>query len=213
MPFSSSPVVLLLTLGALVLLGGCGAERNVSATSIDDLSRRLSTFHRQPTQDEFRVILNSFNRFDSNPEMRANASLMASFVVFATGKYGLSIDDAPDSLPLSRFRTADHMKFTAWLDDGSASPAKNDVLWMAFFCTGEEHYLDRLMAVAFVDASRTEGKSTVIDLAGSSAQWSYKSNAAQWPEVLRHAERLAAGGNTFAAECVAYAREHPEKRP
>jgi hypothetical protein len=83
---------------------------------------------------------------------------------------------------------------------------------MGFFCTGEERYLDRLMAVAFTDTSRSDNKTTVIDLAGSSAQWSYKSNAAQWPEVLRHAERLAAGGNTFAAECVAYAREHPGMR-
>lgn len=197
---------------AALLMSGCGPERDVTATSIDDLSRRLSTFHRQPTQDDFRIILNSLNRFDGNQEMRANASLMASFVLFATDKYGLTIDGAPDSLPLSRFRKADRAAFTAWLEDASSSPQKNDVLWMAFFCTGEERYLDRLMAVAFTDRTQTDGKQLVLDLAGSSAQWSYKSNAAQWPEVLRHAERLAASGNTFAAECVAYAREHPEKR-
>lgn len=207
-----SSALLLLILAATLLMNGCGPERQVSATSIDDLSRRLSTFHRQPTQEDFRIILNSLNRFDGNQEMRANASLMASFLVFATGKYGLTVTGAPESLPLSRFRTADHAAFTSWLDDASASPAKNDVLWMAFFCTGEERYLDRLMAVAFTDATRVDGKTTVIDLAGSTAQWSYKANAAQWPEVLRHAERLAATGNAFAAECVAYAREHPEKR-
>jgi hypothetical protein len=197
---------------AALFMSGCGPEREVTATSIDDLSRRLSTFHRQPTQDDFRIILNSLNRFDGNQEMRANASLMASFVLFATEKYGLTIDDAPDSLPLSRFRTADRAAFTAWLEDASSSPQKNDVLWMAFFCTGEERYLDRLMAVAFTDRTQTDGKNLVLDLAGSSAQWSYKSNTAQWPEVLRHAERLAAAGNTFAAECVVYAREHPELR-
>lgn len=211
-PRTSLHALVLLTLATAFVMSGCGPERNVTATSIDDLSRRLSTFHRQPTQEDFRIILNSLNRFDSNPELRANASLMASFVLFATDKYGVTIDGAPDSLPLSRFRIADRAAFTTWLDDATTSPEKNDVLWMAFFCTGDERYLDRLMAVAFIDASRTEGKTTVIDLAASSAQWSYKSNAAQWPEVLRHVERLAAGGNTFAAECVAFAREHPEKQ-
>jgi len=202
----------LLALCTALFISGCGPERQVAATSIDDLSIRLSTFHRQPSQENFRIILTSLNRFDGNQELRANASLIASFVLAATEKYDLTIEGAAESLPLKRFRAADRTAFNTWLDDSSASPEKNDVLWMAFFCTGEERYLDRLMAVAFINASRSDNKTTVIDLAGSSAQWSYKSNAAQWPEVLRHAERLAAGGNTFAAECVAYAREHLEKQ-
>jgi hypothetical protein len=130
MPVHRSPVVLLLTLCALILLGGCGPERQVSATSIDDLSRRLSTFHRQPTQEDFRTILNSLNRFDDNQELRANASLMASFLVFATSKYGLTIDGAPDSLPLSRFRAADHAAFNSCCGWGSSAPAKS-VTWIA----------------------------------------------------------------------------------
>lgn len=194
-----------------VLIGiGCGEPRRMTAANLDELSQRMSAFHRQPTQDEFLLIVNSFARFDADQTMRQNASLMATFIIFTTERYGFMIDEAPESQALLRYRTADRATFTAWLDDSSTSPQKNDVWWMAFFCTGEERWLDRLLEVASLDATSTDNKSSVIDLAGSTARWSYKANVAQWSEVLRHAERHADKGNTFARDCVAYAREHPE---
>jgi hypothetical protein len=195
-----------------LLLGGCGEPRLMTAATVEDLSHHLSTFHRRATEDEFRLILNSFARFDSDQQMRQNASLMASFIVFATDRYAFTVEGVPGSEPLTRFRRADRLRFTTWLGDDSTSPEKNDVWWMAFFCTGEERWLDRLLEVASTDQTKVADKTTVIDLAGSSARWSYKSNVAQWEEVHRHAEKHADLGNTFAAECVAFAKEHPESR-
>lgn len=196
----------------LALLCGCGEPRLMTAATLDDLSLRMSSFHRQPTQDEFRLILNSFARFDGDPQIRDSASLMASFILFAGDRYAFTVDGAPESQPLARFRTADRVRFNAWLGDDSTSPQKNDVWWMAYFCTGEDRWLDRLLEVASTDVTQTEDKPAVIDLAGQTARWSYKSNAAQWSEVLQHAERHAELGNAFAKDCVAYAEEHPELR-
>jgi hypothetical protein len=203
----------LVLIGTLVLLNcGCGEQRLMTVATVDDLSVHLSAFHRNPTEEEFRLILNSFARFDSNVMMRENASLMAAFVLFATERYGFSTDGVPSSQPLTRFRSADRLRFRTWLEDPGTSPEKNDVWWMAYCCTGEDRWLDHLLEVASTDRTSTGGKATVIDLAGSSAQWSYKSNTAQWEDVQRHAERHADLGNAFAKECVAYAKEHPELR-
>lgn len=196
----------------LALLCGCGEPRLMTAATLDDLSLRMSSFHRQPTQDEFHLILNSFARFDGDPQIRDSASLMASFILFASDRYAFTVERAPESQALVRFRTADRVRFNAWLGDDSTSPQKNDVWWMAYFATGEDRWLDRVLAVATSAATQTEGKPAVIDLAGQTARWSYKSNAAQWSEVLSHAERHAELGNAFAKECVAYAEQHPELR-
>lgn len=204
--------ILLLAVAVPLVCGGCGEHRPLTVANLDELSLRMSTFHRQPTQDEFTILANSFARFEGDRQMRESASLMAAFIVFATERYGVSVDGVPDSQALTRFRTADRARFSGWLADGSTSPQKNDVWWVAFFCTGEERWLDRLLEVAVGDGTHATGDPAVIDLAGRSARWSYKSNAAQWEEVQRHAERHADHGNAFAAECVAYAKEHPELR-
>lgn len=196
----------------LLALGGCGEPRLMTAANLDDLGLRMAAFHRQPTTEEFRLIINSFARFDADQTMKQNASLMATFIIFASERHGFTTTDLPESDPLKRFRTADHAKFRTWLDDSSISPEKNDVWWMAWFCTGDERWLDRLLGVASGDQTGVVDKATVIDLAGSSARWSYKSNVAQWEEVERHAQRQADLGNAFAKECVAYAKEHPELR-
>ncbi len=207
---SSARWCLIALLGLLVT--ACGEQRLMTAATLDDLSLRMSSFHRQPGEEEFRVILNSFARFGGDPQVGDSASLMASFILFASDRYAFNVDGAPESEPLSRYRRADRVRFTTWLADDSTSPQKNDVWWMAFFVTGEERWLDRLLDVASTDGTQADGKATIIDLAGRTARWSYQSNAAQWSEVLSHAERHAELGNAFAKECVAYAKEHPELR-
>jgi hypothetical protein len=137
---------------------------------------------------------------------------MATFILFATERFHLSTEGAPDSLPLTVFRSLSSATLLRWLDDPVNSPEKNDVLWMGFFTTGDTQYLDRLAAIATsLDPTRRTGdKGVAIDFAASSASWSYKSNAAQWPEVHAHAERMAAAGLGFAKECLDYATAHPE---
>lgn len=202
-------------------LSACGDQRTTDTSLPDDLAAEiagkdllwlLSTFHRHPVQGVFDHVLSELQRQDSNPEMQANAGLMAAFLVLAVEHHGLSVDRAPESRPLKFFRTADRAAFHQWIDDQSASPQKNDAWWIAFFCTGDERYLDRLLQVASAPEPTADNDRLVIDLAVRTAKWSYQSNVAQWPEVERHARRHAAAGNPFAAQCLAYAAEHPDQR-
>lgn len=202
-------------------LSACGDQRAATpALSAEltaeiagkDLSWHLATFHRHPVQGVFDHVLRELQRQDSNPEMQANAGLMAAFLMLAVERHGLSVEQAPESRPLKFFRTADRAAFHQWIDDHSSSPQKNDAWWIGFFCTGDERYLDRLLAVASMAEPPTDNQRLVLDLAVSTAKWSYQSNVAQWAEVERHARRHAAAGNAFASQCLAYAAEHPDQR-
>jgi hypothetical protein len=192
----------------VILLGGCAAATMPSAVPLAELSQRIATFHSSPTQANFAAILGGLPQLAADP---ANAALMASFIIFAAERFHLATAGAPDSPALRAFRASDRAAFQRWLDDPGSSPEKNDILWMGYFSTGDTQYLDRLVAIASADATQPGGaQGAVIDLAGATARWSYQSNAAQWPEVRAHADRLAAQGSAFAASCVAYAQAHPE---
>jgi hypothetical protein len=206
------PVTMLLLCGCSSTSGQPAAVPPTAvapALSLAELSLRISTFHSSPTQASFSAILGSFQLLSQD---RADAALMATFIVFATERFHLSTEGEPDSLPLTVFRSLSSATLLRWLDHPATSPEKNDVLWMGFFATGDEQYLDRLAAIAtsFDPTRRTGDRAVVIDLAAASALWSYKSNAAQWPEVHAHAERMAAAGIGFAKECLDYAAAHPE---
>jgi hypothetical protein len=69
-----------------------------------------------------------------------------------------------------------------------------------------------LLQVASAPEPQSANQQLVIDLAERTAKWSYQSNVAQWAEVERHARRHAMAGNAFAAQCLAYAAEHPDQR-
>jgi hypothetical protein len=218
--------VIIAVIYALQLLTSCGkleAEEG-PPTSMLDLSLRIFTFHRSPTQNNFSDILNSFERLHVNNfnitldpfgQTGASVSELAFFILYATECLHLSTAGAPDSLPLS-FNRATYQSWSSqlhkWLNEPERNPEEGCNLWMGYFCTGDTLYLDNIFSLATNPPRKGEGDTT-RDAGVYFREWarkSYKWNVPQWPEILVHAKNRAKLGNDFARECVDYATAHPE---
>lgn len=95
-------------------------------------------------------------------------------------------------------------------EPSGVTPEVLDVYWMSFFATGDDSYLDRILAA-------TQGVSgrNVINLVTGAAQWSFKSNCQQHPAILAYAKgRRASPRNgaeaSFLDDCIQVAiRDRP----
>ena len=197
----------------VLLLAGCGGERRRPQT-LDDFGNALTYFYQHPSQNEFSLICNE-EPYHRREMAKASADeVVPVFVTVGERKYGYVIAKADDDPHL-------HGPFTAanvddyLLSDENASPGQNDALWVAFFTSGDERYLDVLYrrATSVTTVIGPDGKpevgpdgkpALVIDLTQTTAAWSYKANCRQHPAVLAHL-RKQHGHEEFAKECEAWA--------
>lgn len=132
--------------------------------------------------------------FLENPEFLPRwTAVMADLEVHAqeTLKAAIALSKAPSALTLEE----------------SPSPARNDMLWGAYFATGREEYVH-----AIVERMKhlEERQNRHLFLTAASAQWSLCANAKGHPAVAQILRELHASGNTWRQDIDDALTKNPE---
>ena len=164
------------------MLASCGDAGRFHPQTIQEFGDTITYFYNSPSQDLLNRIINESNWQESEFIKTGNGDLLPIFFSVCANKYKYSLKDGDSkSIQLARNMTdVDQYLF----DDNRISPGQNDGLWVAFFASGDDKYLDKLFARA-----TTQIPPNVIDDSYSSAAWSYKANCKQHPSVFAHLKR------------------------
>lgn len=92
----------------------------------------------------------------------------------------------------SLFTYAFHKKPAELLKAAATSPAKNDMNWACFFATGNEKYLNNIIATLTQLNNRRDIN---LFMTAASAKWSLSSNAKHHPKVRSTLEALKTNGS------------------
>ena len=139
-------------------------------------SERIMGFHENPSPQAFNEIIASHRstlRWCRRNGKPGNAEhtrrLFQVFVSFASKQYGYNGSPYPEEVMAQVVNSVLTMKV--------ASPDDLDVLWAAFFATGDNQHLDRL-----ADAAMSSDNTLLAD----AAKWSLNSNYRQHPAVQQY---------------------------
>lgn len=179
---------------AFALISGNAQE----LLSKDALNQKLTYFYQNPDSGTLHSIINTI-RLDKQVR---EAFPPPAILGFCTG---VLLSRNPNSRilksELEKHRTEVRL-FEAILFFGQTqdtlihwpehSAEMNDVIWAAYFGTGETKYLDRLLT-----ETRYKDREDSLQLffAGSSAMWSLASNARQHPSIKEYLNKLSSSVN------------------
>ncbi len=139
-------------------------------------SERIAGFHENPSPQAFNEIIASHpktlrwcERNGKPGDAEHTLRLFQVFVSFASKQYGYNGSPYPEEVMAQVVSSVLTMK--------GASPDDLDVLWAAFFATGDNQHLDRL-----ADAAASSDNALLAD----AAKWSLNSNYRQHPAVQQY---------------------------
>jgi|GEM_PF-1527208 len=170
---------ILTTILAAVLICGCASTPQGGRElppEIIQASERIASFHENPSPQAFNAIIASHaktlrwcKRNGKPGDAEHTARLFQVFASFASKQYGYNGSPYPEAVMNQVVESVLAMKV--------ASPDDLDVLWAAFFATGDSQHLDRL-----ADAAVSSSNALITD----AAKWSLNSNYRQHPAVTQY---------------------------
>ena len=176
---------------------------------LTEVSKKMMDFQSSPTQENFSSIS---EMVEANSDFIIRFSqqngadrLMSTFLARASVKYDFDIVGEGEIFQLAKDIAANNEQneVANFVNDNeTVTPAKLDVWWVSFFATGDTDYLERILA---------QVNSEKILIKGA-AEWSFKSNCANQPEVKAFAEKAVedeawAEQREFLKECISPAEE------
>ncbi len=177
---------------------GEAPKKITSVTNNDELNYFVETYYMEPHPELVDSALQFINSSGLANNENAIAPILMTFsCIFDLSSSGqkekwrekiLELNPPAKTILLRSInQTPDEL-----LNNVETSPAKNDMYWSSFFITGEQKYLDAIIATL---GHLDERKDLMLFLTAASAKWSLSSNAKIHKKVRDALEDLKTNGD------------------
>lgn len=197
MPMKSN--LFLAVLLPLLFSVGSFAQDDFSA-AMSEMSKKVSFFHENPTDENFQEIAKTIDRWKDELEgldkRRGFQSILSTFVARVHEKYDYEIegDNSINQLAkeiLNPETKNEDAKFIQ--NDELITRQKLDLWWSSFYATGEDKYLQLLLARTgskeMIQEAQQANNTTLANIMGA-ASWSFASNLNQQEAVQNFAKAM-----------------------
>jgi len=160
--------------------------------SKDQIGTTLTHFYSHPDSGTLKLLINSIQNSQEAREALPSAPIVGFFSA-------ILLSDSPNEKIVKRELSAMHNRFELFdyallfgksqdtiFNWTNRKPDSNDLIWGAYFGTGDTRYLDKLLGETVL-IERED--SLVLYMTGASAKWSLASNARQHESIKKHLSR------------------------
>lgn len=177
---------------------------------LESVSNEITYFYLNPSSENFSRLQDNAASLENELKSAKNGALLFGVAIARIAeKHGWPIKDNYFG-EIAKKALDQKSKLGQFVSSDAVNPTKLDIWWISFSATGDEIYLEKLLAYAGEELPKDDIKRLLIV---SAATWSFESNCKQHEKVRHFAEKalkregLSQHKKQFLKEAITNARE------